>query len=62
MSRKRLKNVPILHDELKEKRTVSLTCTAWNAIKISANQQGVSASECIELWARSIVSDPDLPG
>ena len=51
---KRLKNVPVLHDEVKTKRTVILTPTAWNKIKLLSAQKGISASELIETWARNI--------
>ncbi len=51
---KRLKNVPVLHNEVKTKRTVVLTPTAWNNIKLLSAQKGISASELIENWARNI--------
>jgi hypothetical protein len=53
-TRKRLRNVPILHDEVKTKRTVLLTPTAWNNIKLLSAKTGISASELIEGWARNI--------
>ncbi len=53
-TRKRLRNEPILHDEVKTKRTVVLTPTAWNKIKLLSAQKGISASELIENWARNI--------
>lgn len=55
-SKKRLKNVPVLHDEVKTKRTVVLTPTAWENIKNEARVRGVSASELIEEWGRRINS------
>jgi macrodomain Ter protein organizer (MatP/YcbG family) len=51
-TRKRLKNVPVLHNEVKKKRTVVLTPTVWENIKKEANRRGISASEVIEQWAR----------
>jgi hypothetical protein len=53
-SKKRLRNVPILHDEVKAKRTVLLTPTAWNKIKLLSAEKGISASELIESWARNL--------
>ncbi|MEQ9667584.1 hypothetical protein [Coleofasciculus sp. G2-EDA-02] len=51
-TQKRLKNIPVLHDEVKKKRTVVLTPTAWENIKKEAKRKGISASEVIEQWAR----------
>ena len=53
-TRKRLRNIPILHDEVKTKRTVVLTPTAWNNIKLLSAEKGISASELIEHWARNL--------
>lgn len=58
---KRLKNVPILHDEVKAKRTVVLTPTAWQNIKDEAQRQGLSASELIEEWGRRLKSPTAYP-
>jgi hypothetical protein len=60
-TKKRLKNVPVLHDEVKKKRTVVLTPTAWENIKNEAKVRGVSASELIEEWGRRINSQMGLP-
>jgi hypothetical protein len=60
-SKKRLKNVPVLHDEVKTKRTVVLTPTAWENIKNEARIRGVSASELIEEWGRRINSQVGFP-
>lgn len=60
-SKKRLKNVPVLHDEVKTKRTVVLTPTAWENIKNEARIRGISASELIEEWGRRINSQIGLP-
>ncbi len=49
---KRMKNVPVLHEEPKKQRGVLLTDTAWsNAIK-KARENGISASEYIERLLR----------
>jgi hypothetical protein len=52
-TKKKMKNVPVLYDELKTKRTVNLTDTAWSLLKDRATQKGISISEHIEIWARS---------
>lgn len=46
----------LLHDEVKAKRTVVLTPTAWENIKLEAQRRGLSASELIEDWGRRINS------
>jgi hypothetical protein len=46
--KKRVRNVPVLHDEPKKKRGVWLTDTAWHSIQELAARKGVSASECLE--------------
>jgi deoxyhypusine synthase len=58
---KRLKNVPLLYDEIKAKRTVVLTPTAWQNIKDEAQRQGLSASELIEEFGRRINSPTANP-
>ena len=60
-TRKRLRNVPILHDEVKTKITVILTPTAWSKIKFVSRLQVISASELIEGWARSLDGNSHLP-
>jgi hypothetical protein len=49
---KRMKGVPVHHDELKAKRTINLTDTAWAKVKAMGLEQNISASEVIERWAR----------
>lgn len=49
---KRIKGVPVYWDELKSKRTLTLTDTAWNQLRIKAEQLGVSKSELIEALSR----------
>ena len=48
-----MKGVPVHHDELKAKRTINLTDTAWAKVKAMALEQDISASEVIERWARA---------
>jgi hypothetical protein len=52
-TKKKMKNVPVLYDELKTKRTINLTDTAWGLLKTRATKKGISISEHIETWARS---------
>ncbi|MGI2907123.1 hypothetical protein [Tolypothrix sp. VBCCA 56010] len=40
--KKRVKNIPVLHDEPKNKRGVWLTDTAWHSIQELAVKEGVS--------------------
>ncbi len=58
---KRLKNIPVLHNEVKTKRTVVLTPTAWKNIKDEAHRKGISASELIEEFGRTMNCPTDLP-
>ncbi|MBR8840283.1 MAG: hypothetical protein DSM106950_41410 [Stigonema ocellatum SAG 48.90 = DSM 106950] len=49
---KRMRNVPIMYDERKQKFNLGLTPTAIDIIKMIAKNQGTSASEVVERWAR----------
>jgi hypothetical protein len=51
---KRMKGVPVYHDELKIKRTVNLTDTAWAILKAKSSETGSSISEYIETWAKGL--------
>ena len=53
---KRLRNIPVLHDEVKKKRTVNLTPTAWGKMKDEASRRSISVSELIEEFGRGINS------
>lgn len=46
--KKRIKNAPVLYDELKKKRGVMLTDTAWHSVQSLAAKSNVSASEYLE--------------
>lgn len=54
MGQKRLRNIPVLYDEVKKTHGVKLTDTAWNTINEVAQEQGISASELIERWGRGL--------
>lgn len=58
---KRIKNQPVYYDEIKGKRTVFLTPTAWDNIKNEAASRGISASELVEEWGRRINSSTAYP-
>ncbi len=51
---KRLKNIPVIHDELKRKRTINLTDTSWNKIKAIAVERKTSVSEILEKIIREL--------
>jgi hypothetical protein len=53
--KKRTKGVPVFWDELKSKRTLTLTDTAWNQLGTKAEELGVSKSELIEALSRSVI-------
>jgi len=57
LGKKRVKNQPILHDEVKKSRHVFLTPSSWEKMRTSAFDQGISISELIERWARKIEGD-----
>ncbi len=51
---KRIKNIPILHSEVKERHQIVVTPTAWKNMKREASRRGVSISELIEEFGRTI--------
>jgi hypothetical protein len=59
--KKRLKNIPILHDEVKQRHQIVVTPTAWENMKCEADLRGISISELIEGFGRRInsQSSPD---
>jgi hypothetical protein len=60
-TKKRLKNIPILHDEVKQRHQIVVTPTAWENMKCEADLRGISISELIEEFGRRINSQ-SLPG
>ncbi|MBD2208189.1 hypothetical protein H6G33_25485 [Calothrix sp. FACHB-1219] len=46
--KKRVKNTPVLYDEVKKRRGVWLTDTAWHSVQELAVKNDVSASEYLE--------------
>ena len=53
---KRVKNIPVLHDEIKERHQIVVTPTAWGKMKTQASRRGISISELIEEFGRGINS------
>lgn len=51
----RPKGVPLDWDEMKAKRTIMLTKTAWANIEVQSEILGISKSELIERIARGII-------
>ncbi len=51
---KRLKNIPVLHNEVKERHQIVVTPTAWKKMKEEANRRGISVSELIEEFGKNI--------
>ncbi|WP_414584432.1 hypothetical protein [Scytonema sp. PCC 10023] len=51
--KKRIRNVPILYDEVKKRHGILLTDTAWASLVSAAKKNNVSVSELIEVWARN---------
>jgi hypothetical protein len=59
-TKKRLKNIPILHDEVKERHQIVVTPTAWENMKEEASRRNISVSELIEQFGRGINSSTGL--
>lgn len=53
---KRLRNIPVLHDEVKERHQIVVTPTAWGKMNKEASRRGISISELIEGFGRGINS------
>ncbi|MDF5722154.1 MAG: hypothetical protein PUP91_17035 [Rhizonema sp. PD37] len=49
---KRLKNQPVLYEELKKPRTIWLTTESWGQVQESAVRLKISASEYVEQLIR----------
>ena len=46
--KKRMRDQPVLHSEVKQKRTIALTPTAWEILKRSAFIENLSMQEYLE--------------
>ncbi|EGJ33861.1 MULTISPECIES: hypothetical protein [Moorena] len=52
-TRKRMRGVPVHHDELKKPHTVWLTGTTWKWLQLSARESNTSVGELVEKIIRS---------
>lgn len=59
-TKKRLKDVPVLHDEVKERHQIAVTPTAWINMKEEASRRNISISELIEKFGRGLKSPTGL--
>lgn len=55
--KKRVRNIPVLHDEVKSRHHVLLTPSSWAKLQKYAASKNISVSELIEGWAQSIDGD-----
>ncbi|MCV3211937.1 hypothetical protein OGM63_00080 [Plectonema radiosum NIES-515] len=60
-TKKRLKNVPVLHMEVKQRHQIVVTPTTWENMKSEANSRGISISELIEEFGQRLKSPPTYP-
>ncbi|MEA5576010.1 hypothetical protein [Anabaena sp. UHCC 0451] len=51
---KRVKNTPVFYDEMKKRRGINLTDTAWEILARQAKIENISVSELIERYARRL--------
>ncbi len=51
---KRVKNTPVFYDEMKKRRSIYLTDTAWEILARQAKIEKISVSELIERYARNL--------
>ena len=54
---KRVKNTPVFYDEMKKRRGINLTDTAWGILARRAKIEKISVSELIERYARNSVTE-----
>jgi deoxyhypusine synthase len=59
-TKKRLKNIPVLHDEVKERHQIVVTPTVWEKMRLEASRRKMSVSELIEEFGRGINSPTGL--
>ena len=55
-TKKRLRNVPVLHSEVKQRHQIVVTPTAWETMKKEADSRGISVSELIEGFGRGLIN------
>ena len=52
--KKRLRGIPVLHDEKKTKHTLLITPSSWNKLQRVAKNNRLSISEYVEQWIISL--------
>ncbi len=55
--KKKMRNQPVLHDEVKTRHNITVTPSAWLKLNNEAKKQCTSVSELIETWARIFDGD-----
>lgn len=56
---KRLKGIPVDWDEIKKRRNINLTDTAWKALDTASQDLAISRSELIERFARLLIDSKE---
>jgi hypothetical protein len=52
--KKRLRGIPVLHDEKKTRHNMLITPSSWNKLQRVAKNNGLSISEYVEQWIISL--------
>lgn len=52
--KKAIKNEPLLYDERKIQKSILVTPSTWEKMKIVAESEGISISELVERWGRQL--------
>ncbi len=56
-NKKKMRNQPVLHDEVKTRHNITVTPSAWLKLNNEARKQRTSISELIEAWAKILEGD-----
>ncbi len=56
--KKRVRGIPVFHDEVKQTHGIKLTDSAWKRLGEIAQKRGISRSELVERYARSLIDTP----
>ena len=52
--KKRLRDIPVLHDEKKTRHNLLITPSSWKKLQRIAQKNGLSLSEYVEQWIISL--------
>ncbi|WP_248277380.1 hypothetical protein [Brasilonema octagenarum] len=52
--KKRLRDIPVLHDEKKTRHSLLITPSSWKKLQRIAQKNGLSLSEYVEQWIISL--------